>query len=60
MTRTQQREEITRERRKARWENGVLKLDKPLDLPEGTEVTVVVVPSFMDARGRVCSTGASK
>jgi predicted DNA-binding antitoxin AbrB/MazE fold protein len=25
------------ERRKAKWENGVLKLDKPLDLPEGSE-----------------------
>jgi len=25
------------ERRKARWEKGVLKLDKPLDLPEGSE-----------------------
>jgi len=39
------------ERRKARWENGVLKLEKPLDLPEGTEVTIIVVPSFFSLRG---------
>ncbi len=39
------------ERRKARWENGVLKLDRPLDLPEGTEVTVIVVPPFSSLRG---------
>ncbi len=39
------------ERRKAKWENGVLKLDKPLNLPEGTEVTVIVVPSIASLRG---------
>ncbi|MFN4178688.1 MAG: antitoxin family protein [Armatimonadota bacterium] len=39
------------ERRKARWGNGVLKLDKPLDLPKGTEVTVIVVPTFSSLRG---------
>jgi len=39
------------ERRKAKWENGVLKLDKPLDLPEGTEVTVIVVPTIASLRG---------
>lgn len=39
------------ERYKARWENGVLKLDKPLDLPEGSEVTVIIVPPFSALRG---------
>jgi len=39
------------ERRKAKWENGVLKLDKPLDLPEGTEVAVIVVPTLASLRG---------
>jgi len=39
------------ERRRARWENGVLKLDKPLDLPEGAEVTVIVVPTIASLRG---------
>jgi len=38
-------------RRKAKWENGVLKLDKPLDLPEGTEVAVIVVPTLASMRG---------
>jgi predicted DNA-binding antitoxin AbrB/MazE fold protein len=39
------------ERRKAKWENGVLKLDKPLDLPEGSEVTVIIVPTIASLRG---------
>ena len=39
------------ERRRAKWENGVLKLDKPLDLPEGAEVTVIVVPTLASLRG---------
>ena len=39
------------ERRKAKWENSVLKLDKPLDLPEGTEVAVIVVPTLASLRG---------
>ena len=38
-------------RRKAKRENGVLKLDKPLDLPEGTEVAVIVVPTLASMRG---------
>jgi len=38
-------------RRKAKWENGVLKLDKPLDLPEGTEMAVIVVPTLASLRG---------
>ena len=33
------------------WGNGVLKLDKPLDLPEGTEVAVIVVPTLASMRG---------
>ncbi|MCX7967784.1 MAG: antitoxin family protein [Armatimonadetes bacterium] len=39
------------ERRKDRWENGVLKLDKPLNLPEGTEVNITAVPSFASLTG---------
>ncbi len=39
------------ERRKARWENGVLKLDKPLNLPEGSEVAVIVLPTLASLRG---------
>ena len=36
---------------KAKYEGQVLKPEYPLDLPEGTEVTLLVIPPFRSFRG---------
>lgn len=38
-------------RLKARYESKVLKPEQPLDLPEGTEVTLLIVPPFKSFLG---------
>ena len=42
---------MTRYRLKAAYENGVLKPDRPLDIPEGAEVTIAVIYPFETFRG---------
>lgn len=36
---------------KAKYEGKVLKPEEPLDLPEGAEVNLLIVPSFSSVRG---------